>query len=368
VLIALLAWLYYYWTYDRFQQETNDAYLKVDQVTVSPQTAGYVLQVLVEDNQPVKAGDVLVKIDPAPYEAKLNQAHAQIDVSTADIARYESEIHKQEAQVNQAEAQLAGAHSNVVFYTGETDRYRPLATSGAETKEKLDQMENSRREALSQQAADQAQVDTAERTIGTLKAQIAQSQAQREVAEAQAQQAKIDLDYTTVHASLDGRIGNKTVRVGQYMQPGARMMSLVPLQEIYCEANYKETQLGLMRVGQPVTISVDAMPQVTMRGEVDSFSPGTGAEFSLLPPENATGNFTKIVQRVPVRIKLIIDDDTRAILVPGLSVETTVNTLGEKHFVDRAKKENKAVDKKIDKEQDQTEKEQERADKHDEKQ
>jgi len=144
------------------------------------------------------------------------------------------------------------------------------------------------------------------------------------------------------------------------------MMSLIPLQEIYCEANYKETQIGLMRVGQPVKISVDTLPQVEIRGEVESFSPGTGAEFSLLPPENATGNFTKIVQRIPVRIRLITDDDTRAILVPGLSVETTVDTLSEKHFVDHAKKLNKRLDKTVDKQQNKIEKQKEREDKHDE--
>jgi len=366
LLIGFLCWLYYYWTYDRYQQETNDAYLKVDQITVSPQTSGYVTQVLVADNQQVKAGDVLVKIDPLPYEAKLSQAEAQIDAANADIMRYQAQIRQQEAQIEQAYAELAGARSNLRFFTDEVARYRPLVDSGAETKEKFDQMENSLHEAAAQENADVAQASSAERMIDTLKAQVAQARAQLELAKAQTMQARIDLDYTSVHASFDGRIGNKTVRTGQYMQPGSRMMSLIPLQEIYCEANYKETQIGLMRVGQPVKISVDTLPQVEIRGEVESFSPGTGAEFSLLPPENATGNFTKIVQRIPVRIRLITDDDTRAILVPGLSVETTVDTLSEKHFVDHAKKLNKRLDKTVDKQQNKIEKQKEREDKHDE--
>jgi membrane fusion protein (multidrug efflux system) len=353
LLVALIAWLVYYYTWDRYQQDTNDAYLKVDQVTVSPQVPGYVTKVLVDDNQMVRAGQVLVEIDPKQYQARVDQALAQTDAATADIARYQAQIDQQQAMIAQAQANLDGARTNAVYDKGEVDRYKPLSAAGAETSEKLANLENSYNQAMAQVASNQAQLVSAQRAIETYAAQIKQGQAQVEQAQAQAKNAKIDLDYTIIHASMDGRVGDKEVRVGQYLQAGARIMDIVPLSQIYLEANFKETQIGLMRVGQPASIRVDALSGVRLRGHVASFSPGTGAEFSLLPPENATGNFTKIVQRVPVRIGIDADEDTRAVLVPGLSVEVTVNTIGQKDFPKRAEKEQKQIEQRDDQTQQQ---------------
>jgi membrane fusion protein (multidrug efflux system) len=174
-----------------------------------------------------------------------------------------------------------------------------------------------------------------QRRIGTFLAQIRQAEAQAQGARAQLAAANVDVGATLIRAAAAGRIGNKTVTVGQYAQSGTRLMSLVPLSKLYVTANFKETQIGLMRVGQPATIEVDALEGIKLRGRVQSVSPGTGSQFSLIPPSNATGNFTKIVQRVPVRIAIEASPDAWKLLVPGLSVNVTVDTIGAKGDLDR---------------------------------
>ncbi len=197
-------------------------------------------------------------------------------------------------------------------------RYQPLAASGAETREKLSTLQNQARQADAQVAAANAALVSATRRVGTLQAQVQQAQAQGEASRAQLAAAQVNLGATILRASIDGRVGDKTVRVGQYTQAGTRLMSIVPVQQLYVEANFKETQLGLMRVGQPVTLEVDALPGVEIHGRVESVSPGTGAQFSsCCRRQNATGNFTKIVQRVPVRIALDAGPETRKLLVPA---------------------------------------------------
>ena len=197
------------------------------------------------------------------------------------------------------------------FAAGEVQRYTPLAESGAETREKLTTLRNQATQASNTAAAQHAALESAQRRIGALQAQIRQAEAQGETAQAQLSAANVNLGSTIVRASVDGRVGDKSVRVGQFVQSGTRLMSVVPLAKIYISANFKETQIGLMRPGQPATIEVDALPGVELKGHVDSVSPGTGAQFSLLPPQNATGNFTKIVQRVPVRIAIDAGPDAR---------------------------------------------------------
>ena len=167
---------------------------------------------------------------------------------------------------------------------------------------------------------------SAQTQIAATTAQIAQARAQLEAAKASAQQSRLDLDNTVVRSALAGNVGDRTVRVGQYVQPGTRMLTVVPVQSSYIEANFKETQIGRMRIGQPVTLHVDALPGADLHGTVDSFAPGTGSQFALLPPENATGNFTKIVQRVPVRVRVDTGPETRSVLLPGLSVTVEVDT------------------------------------------
>ncbi|ANN67002.1 HlyD family secretion protein [Bordetella bronchialis] len=323
---AALAWGAQWWRVGRFIESTDDAYLQADSVTIAPKVSGYVMEVYVGDNQVVQAGDSLVRLDGRQYRAALDQAQATIDARQADIARAQAEIRQQDANVAQAQAQERVARLNAQHAQDEVKRYRPLAATGAETSERLANLANQRDQALATLAANQAAVQAAQAQIAVSTAQMAQARAQLEAAQASARQANLDLQDTVVRATQAGKIGDRTVRVGQYVQPGTRMMTVVPVQDVYLEANFKETQIGRMRPGQPATLHVDALPGRDLRGVVDSFSPGTGAQFALLPPENATGNFTKIVQRVPVRIRIEADADTRKLLVPGLSVTAEVDT------------------------------------------
>jgi membrane fusion protein (multidrug efflux system) len=315
-------------TRGRFMQTTNDAYLHADMVTAAPKVSGYVDTVYVVDNQAVSAGQPLVKVDERTYRAALNQALATVEARKADIVRAQAETDQQLATIAQAKAQLAGSRIAAAFAGRQVGRYRPLAASGADTSERLDQLGDNNDQAQTTVRANTAAVDAAQRQVATLKAAIEQAKAQLQAAQAQARQADLDLSDTLVRSSIDGRVGDKSVRVGQYVQPGTRMMSVVPVRQIYLTANFKETQIGLMRAGQPVAIRLDALPGVKVHGRVESFAPGTGAQFALLPPENATGNFTKIVQRAPVRISVDAGPEVRKVLIPGLSATVTVDTRG----------------------------------------
>ena len=317
---------FHWWVVDRFMQGTNDAFLQADQVTVAPKVSGYVEEVLVADNQEVAAGQPLVRIDTRNLQARLEQAKAQADQERASIAQVEAQIRQQEAGLQQAEAQQAGSRTSAAFAAREVERYAPLVQSGAEPGERLDQLRQNHDQADAQAAVSTAQVTGARRQIDTLKAQIQVAKAQSEAARAQVRQTQNDIDDAVVRASVPGRVGDRTVRTGQYVQPGARLMTVVPLESLYLTANFKETQLGRLRPGEPVEIKVDALGGQILKGQVDSFAPGTGAQFALIPPNNATGNFTKIVQRVPVRIRVDAPANVRLVLVPGLSVSVRVDT------------------------------------------
>jgi membrane fusion protein, multidrug efflux system len=329
LLAAVVAgglWTGHWWFVGRFIESTDDAYLQADSVTVAPKVSGYVTEVYVADNQTVKAGDPLVKLDVRQYQVSLNQASATVDARIADIQHAQAEIDQQRANIAQTQAQQEVAQVSLRHARDEVARYAPLAATGAETTERLAELTSKRDEAQATLAADTAAVVAARAQIAALTAQLAQTRAQLEAARANAAQAKLDVDHTVVTSALAGRVGDRTVRVGQYVQPGTRMLTVVPVQNTYLEANFKETQIGRMRVGQPVEMHVDALPGQTLHGVVDSFAPGTGSQFALLPPENATGNFTKIVQRVPVRIRLDTGPETRRVLLPGMSVTVDVDT------------------------------------------
>jgi membrane fusion protein (multidrug efflux system) len=335
-LAVALAWLARWWTVGRFIETTDDAYLKADSVTVAPKVSGYVTDVYVSDNAIVKAGDPLVKLDARQYQVSLDQAQATIDAREADIQRAEADILQQRANIEQAKAQQQVARVSAEHARDEVRRYAPLAATGAETSERLAELTSTRDQALATLTANSAALDAARTQIAATTAQIAQARAQLEAAKASAQQARLDLQDTVVHSALAGKVGDRSVRVGQYVQPGTRMLTVVPVQDTYLEANFKETQVGEMRVGQPATLHVDALPGHALHGVVDSFSPGTGSQFALLPPENATGNFTKIVQRVPVRIRVDASPATLATLLPGLSVTVDVDTRAEHEDADKS--------------------------------
>jgi membrane fusion protein (multidrug efflux system) len=340
LLVIGAVWGLRWWTVGRFIESTDDAYLQADSVTIAPKVSGYVAEVYVADNQSVKAGEPLVRLDRRQYQAVLEQANATIAARRADIERGAAELLQQQASIAQARAQLQGARSAESHAIEEVKRYEPLVATGAETKEKLADLQNERAQAAATVAADMAAVQAAERQPAATQAQIDQARAQLEAAEASFRQAQLDTQDTVIRSTLDGRVGDRTVRVGQYAQPGTRLMTIVPVQDVYLEANFKETQIGLMRAGQPATIHVDALPGIDLHGTVISFSPGTGSQFAMLPPQNATGNFTKIVQRMPVRIHIDAGQETRQVLVPGLSVTVHVDTRGGRDSAKRLQREN----------------------------
>ncbi|MEP2723010.1 HlyD family secretion protein [Roseibium sp.] len=326
VLIGGGWWYFRHVTYGQYMQSTDNAYVAVDSVVVSSKVAGYVEEVFVGENEQVARGGALVQLDLRDYQAQAQQARAQIAATLAGADTIRSQVTEQDAAIRQAQAQRAAAGAALDLANDQVARYRPLAATGAEPREKLDQYETQARQARAELAAAQAAVAAVTARRATLFEQIGQNQAQADAARAQLETADLTVESTSLRASKAGRVGDLSVRVGQFVQPGQRLMTVVPVSAIYVTANFKETQVGLIRPGQSVRLEVDALPDLEIAGRVDSISPGTGAEFSILPPENATGNFTKIVQRIPVRIAIDAPLEVRRLLVPGMSVVATVDT------------------------------------------
>ena len=338
-IVAAVVWYMNYRASGQYLQSTNNAYVRADFVTVSPKVGGYVERVLVADNQPVGRGQLLAVLDPRDYRANVEQAQAQIAAAGANITTARRTLDEQQATVAQAAAQVASAEAAAAAAENEVRRYEPLTRTGAESRERLANLVLQRDRTAAELRAQRAAYLAARRSVATQAARIGQAEAQRGTAQAQLARASTDLGAVEIRSSIDGIVADKAVRAGQYVQPATRLMSVVPVDQLYIEANFKETQVALMRVGQPVTIKVDALDGAELRGRVASFSPGTGAQFSLIPPENATGNFTKIVQRVPVRISIEAGPEARRVLRPGLSVEVTVDTISAKGSRDRIEQE-----------------------------
>ena len=357
--ILLVYWFVHYRSYGRFQQSTNDAYLDANQINVSPRVAGYVEQVLVDDNQVVRKGQPLVTIDRRTTEASAAQSRAQIAQAEAGVAQARATrvqqfdaIRQALAQAAQSRDQLRQAEATNRFNASQVARYAPLSAAGVETNEKLAQnrsnLEQSRAQVASaraQLAASRAQIASARHQIAINDAQIRSNLAQVAAARAQLAASEVDVEGGVVRSRISGRIGNRTVRVGQYVQVGARMMTVVPVDRLFITANFKETQIGLMRVGQPATIEVDALSGEEIHGVVESFAPGTGSRFAQVPVDNATGNFTKIVQRVPVRIRVDAGQEARRVMVPGLSVSVSIDTRGARTDTKAQKEESKDLKK-----------------------
>ena len=342
LLIACAAWWFSYQSSGRYFESTNDAFVQADSVTVSPKVSGYIDKVFVQDNQDVAAAQPLFQVDPLDYQVQVSQYEAQTELSRANADDARSKIAEQEAMIEQAQAQHSAAINNARYTMAEVSRYEPLVATGAESGEHLSQLRNEAATAAALQAQQLAVVRGAGRRVASLRSQVRQAEAQGDAARAQLRGASRNVASTLIRASIAGRIGDKQARVGQFVQAGSRLTTIVPLSQIYVAANFKETQVGLMRVGQPVDIEVDALPDIRFRGHVVSLSPGTGAQFSVLPPQNATGNFTKIVQRITVRIAIDAGPQARALLVPGMSVTAIVNTLSAREVSGRIKREQEA--------------------------
>ena len=293
---------YYYWTTGRFLVATDDAYVQAHSVLISPKISGYLSEVPVDDNQAVKAGQALARIDPRDYQTALDQARANVRAAQAAIDTLNQQIAQQKLVVEQDRQQVVSDQAALVYSQQDFRRYTDLAKDGWGTVQRAQQTQADIREKDAAVQHDTAVVAAANKQIGVFEAQLAQADAALAQQQASEHQAELNLSYTTITAPVDGTLGVRTLRVGEYVQAGTQLMAVVPLQAVYITANYKETQLTDVRPGQPVTIDVDTFPGTPIRGHVDSLAPASGQEFALLPPDNATGNFTKIVQRIPVKI------------------------------------------------------------------
>jgi membrane fusion protein, multidrug efflux system len=332
VLVASLilaggAWYgQYWWTTGRFLVSTDDAYVGAKNATLSAKITGYVSEIAVDDNAHVHEGDVIARIDDGDYQLAVKTAHDNIATQQASIDRVGKQVAAQQAAVDQSRAQLASAQAGATRAELELKRQQDLAARDYASRQTLEQAQANRDQAVAAVQGGQAALESAQANVDVLKAQ--QVEAIRTLAQFQTALAKAerDLSFTVIRAPFDGVIGNRAMQVGDLVQPGQRLASLVPLGAVYVDANFKETQLADLHPGQPVTIAVDAYSDRKLEGSVISVAPASGSVFSLLPPDNATGNFTKIVQRVPVRIEVPAAVADQGLLRPGMSVVVSVNT------------------------------------------
>jgi membrane fusion protein (multidrug efflux system) len=317
---------YHWWTVGRFIESTDDAYVGAHNTTLAAKVAGYVSGIAVEDNSHVRAGDVIATIDDGDYRLAVDAARDKVATEQATVDRIAQQVIAQQASVDQAKAQFASAQAMATRTRLELDRQQALAQRDFASRQTLEQAQSNRDQAVAGVQSAQAAVDSAAANVDVLKAQ--QQEAARALEELRTALAKAerDLSFTVIRAPVDGVIGNRAVQTGDFVQTGQRLASLVPLDEVYVDANFKETQLAHLRPGQKVAIAVDALPDQAIEGTVTSLAPASGSVFSLLPPDNATGNFTKIVQRLPVRVHVPADVAASGALRPGMSVVVSVNT------------------------------------------
>jgi membrane fusion protein (multidrug efflux system) len=316
---------HYYFTAGRYLVSTDDAYVKADSTIVAPKVSGYIAEVLVSDNEPVKAGQLLARIDDRDFRTALNQAKADVAASEAAVKNLNAQIELQEPLIQQQAAEVEAATATLKFAQEEQARYDNLMKSGSGTVQRAQQTDATLRAQTAQLQQGKSGLLAANKKIEVLATERAKAVAQLDRARAVEQQAALNLSYTQISAPVEGTVGARTLRVGQYVQAGTQLMAVVPLDQVYVIANFKETQLTHVRNGQPVELRVDSFRGTKLKGHVDSLSPASGLEFALLPPDNATGNFTKIVQRVPV--KIVLDDhNLKGLLRPGMSAVPTVDT------------------------------------------
>jgi membrane fusion protein (multidrug efflux system) len=319
-----------YWSVGQYLVSTDDAYVRADSTTIAPKVAGYLLQVLVKDNERVRTGQVLARIDDRDFKVALDQAAVDVAAAKATIASKQAQLDVQQAVINAAKATLDVDRAVVTFAGQENKRYTDLAASGSGSVQNAQQAQARIASAQATLIRDGANLTSAEKQVDLLRAEIVQATAALARAQALQHQAELNLGYTTITAPIDGVVGNRTLRVGQFVQAGTQLMSVVPAAGAYVVANYKETQLTDVHEGQAVAIAVDMFPGQVVHGHVDSIAPASGQEFALLPPDNATGNFTKVVQRIPVRIALDTGGNNSIELRPGMSVIPTIETRSPK--------------------------------------
>jgi membrane fusion protein (multidrug efflux system) len=325
--VGVAGWFGYDWlTVGRFTVSTDDAYVQAYNTTLAAKVAGYLASVPVTDNTYVHTGDVIATLDDGDYRLAVDSARGKVATQEATIARMAHQIAAQEAAVEQSRTQLVSAQAAAKRTELELDRQNLLVARDASSRQLLEQAQANRDQAVAGVQGARAAIDSAAANVDVLKGQRQEAISTLDELKTALAKAERDLSFTVIHAPLDGMIGNRAVQTGDYVQTGQRLASLVPLDEVYVIANFKETQVAHLRPGQTASITVDALPEHTIQGTVESFSPASGAVFSLLPPDNATGNFTKIVQRLPVRIRVPLAVAREGLLRPGMSVVVSVNT------------------------------------------
>jgi membrane fusion protein (multidrug efflux system) len=317
---------YDWYTRTRFLVSTDDAYVKADVAVIAAKVSGYISSVSISDNQSVRTGELLVSIDNGDYKLAVDAARRKVETQNSTIERIAAQVRAQAPVIEQARAQLTSTEADAVRAAAEFERANNLLRTFNATPQRVEQARADRDRTTAAVTSARAAISGATATLAVLQAQKAEAESTRAELQTALDRAERDLSFTEVKAPFDGVIGNKAVQPGQYVQTGTRLLALVPLDSAYVEANFKETQLGALKPGQRVSISVDAYSDRPIEGIVESFAPASGSQFSLLPPENATGNFTKIVQRVPVRIKVPPEVARAGHLRPGLSVVVEVHT------------------------------------------
>ncbi|TDF86733.1 HlyD family secretion protein [Pseudomonas sp. H9] len=308
------------------EQSTNDAYVSADYTVVAPKVAGFITQVLVEDNQQVKAGQVLALIDDRDYQAALAAAQAQLLVSTAQQHNARATLEQQASLIAQAQAAVRVDQAEITFANQELTRYSRLAKIGADTLQNAQQARSRVDQATAQLTNSQAALTAARKQVDILQAQLDSADGGLKHAQAGLERAQLDLSYTRIVAPIDGMVGERALRVGAYVNAGARLLSVVPLEQAYIVGNFQETQLTHVQPGQPVHIRVDTFAGQDLHGRVESIAPATGVTFAAVKPDNATGNFTKVVQRIPVKIVFDADQPLLQRLRVGMSVVATIDT------------------------------------------
>lgn len=316
---------YQHFVVNRFIEITDNAYIKTDFTAVAPKVSGYIKEILVNDNDSVKAGQLLARIDDRDFQISLAQSLADLEAAEAAVANVDAQVSLQHSLVAQAIAALNSSRAALAFAQADAERSKKLISNGAGTLSRAEQTASVRDQAAAAVQRDEASVRATQDKIPVLETQRNQVLAQRHRVKAQVDQARLNVSYTEITAPVDGTVGARTLRVGQLVNAGTQLMAVVPLDAIYVVANFKETQVTDIRSGQPVIISVDSFPGIEIRGHVESLSPGSGSEFSLLPSDNATGNFTKIIQRVPVKIA-IEPSPLSGRLRAGMSVVPRIDT------------------------------------------
>jgi membrane fusion protein, multidrug efflux system len=325
-IVALLATRWDVWVGQASRQTTDDAYARGDITPLSAQVEGYVRRVAVGDFQLVKSGDLLVQIDDDDYQARLAQAEADVLGAEAAIENLKARKDLQHAVIQQAESAIAATQADVDRTRLELKRQRTLLATTYGTAQKVEQALADEKRFEANLERNQAELQGERRQMGVLDTQESQLRAEAKAKRAALELAKINLGYTRIVAPVDGMVGERGVRAGQYLRPGTQVISVVPLSNVWVIANYKETQLTHVAIGQKAEVTIDTFPGITVTGRVDSIAPASGSQFSLLPPDNATGNFTKVVQRIPVKILLDPGSPLAGRLRPGMSAVATILT------------------------------------------